>query len=258
MNRLQSRVHTFLHQAKKTTRKPIPDKPLTLDFPHRLFTPEHYEKNYAYPLLIWLHSHDSSEYELDSVMPHVSLRNYVAIAIRGPHASPSNERRFQWGSTHTCTAVAEELVLQAIDSASEKLSINRSKVFLAGHGAGGTMAQWIGLRHSQRVAGVVSIHGGFPRRSKSLVQWKLARKLPVLFMYGEQSELCDTDEVCRSLQHAHSAGLKYRFSQFPASDELDTAMADTANRFMMELVTGQPDSSMQAAIPQELENDSLR
>ncbi len=257
MNRLQSRVQTYLHTAKSTTRKPISDKPLALDFSHRLFTPEHYEKSYQYPLLIWLHSNDSSEYELDSVMPHVSLRNYVGLAIRGPQASPCNDRRFQWGNSTTNVAVAEELVLQAIDAASEKLSINRSKVFLAGHGAGGTLAQWIGLRHSQQVAGVVSIHGGFPRRSKSLVRWKLARKLPVLLMYGEHSELCNSDEVCRSLRHVHSAGLAYRFAQFPATDELDTAMADTANRFMMELVTGQTGCT-QLATSQEIENDSFR
>jgi len=239
MNRLQTRAQTLLHKAKKPTRNPIPDKPLKLDFPHRLFTPEHYEKGYEYPLVVWLHSHDSSEYELDSVMPHLSLRNYVAIAIRGTQASQCNERRFQWGNSNTSMAVSEELVLQAIDAASNKLSINRSKIFLAGHGVGGTLAQWIGLRNRQRFAGVVSIHGGFPRRSKSLVQWKLARKLPVLFMYGEQSELCDTDDVCRSLRQVHSAGLAYRFAQFPTNDGLDTAMAESANRFMMELITGQ-------------------
>ncbi len=239
MNRLQTRAQTLLNKSERPTRNPIPAKPLTLNFPHRLFTPEHYEKSYEYPLVVWLHSHDSSEYELDSVMPHISLRNYVAIAIRGTQASRCSERRFQWGNSNTSMAVAEDLVLQAVDAASMKLSINRSKIFLAGHGDGGTLAQWIGLRHSHRFAGVVSIHGGFPRRSKSLVQWKRARTLPVLFMYGEHSDLCDTDEVCRSLRHVHSAGLEYRFAQFPANDELDTAMAESANRFMMGLVTGQ-------------------
>jgi hypothetical protein len=77
-------------------------------------------------------------------------------------------------------------------------------------------------------------------------------------MYGERSELCDTNEVCRSLQTAHSAGLEYRFAQFPANDELDTAMAETANRFMMELVTGQTRDSLQTAAQQEIENDTFR
>ena len=241
MNRLQTRAQTLLNPSKK--RIPLVDKPLSLDFPHRLFTPEKYEAGYDYPLIIWLHSHNSSEYELDGVMPHLSLRNYVALAIRGPQVSRANDRRFQWGKTPSAMALSEELILQAMDATSNKLSINRRKIFLMGHGEGGTLAQWLGLRHSQRIAGVVSIHGGFPHRAKCLTQWKRARSLPVLFMYGERSELCDTDEVCRSLCHVHSAGLSYHFAQFPTGDDLDTSMADTANRFMMELVVGQASSS---------------
>jgi phospholipase/carboxylesterase len=190
-------------------------------------------------MVIWLHSDSSSEYELDCIMPHLSLRNYVAIAIRGTQVAPCCDRRFHWAQSPTAMMVAEELVLQTIAATSAEFSINRNKVFIAGHGFGGTLAQWLGLRNSQLLAGVVSIDGGFPRGSKSLIRWKLARKLPVLFMYGDQSELCDTDEVCRSLRHAYSAGLQYRFAQFSAADELDTAMAEAANRFMMDVVVGQ-------------------
>lgn len=54
-----------------------------LEIPHRLFVPEHFEPRYDYPLIVWLHSDDSSEWELDSVMEAISLRNYLAIAPRG-------------------------------------------------------------------------------------------------------------------------------------------------------------------------------
>ncbi|MBU6387985.1 MAG: hypothetical protein KGS49_18735, partial [Planctomycetes bacterium] len=53
--------------------------PPSIGFPHRLFVPEHYESGYAYPLLVWLHSDHSSEYELDSVMHSLSMRNYAAV-----------------------------------------------------------------------------------------------------------------------------------------------------------------------------------
>ncbi len=243
MNRLQSRVQSHFQTATKRACFRLPEESLTLGFHHRLFTPEHYEEGYAYPLVIWLHSHGSSEYELDGLMPHLSIRNYVAVAIRATQLSESNEQRFLWGNSSTAMAVAEEMVLQTIKAVPNKISINRQKIFLAGHGVGGTVAQWIGLRNSHALAGVVSIHGGFPRRPKSLVQWKAARRLPVLFMYGQQSELCDTNEVCRSLRHVHSAGLRYQFAQFPAGDDLDTAMTDTANRFMMDVVVEKPENA---------------
>lgn len=47
------------------------------------FGPLHYEPNYRYPLLIWLHGLGESEQTLLSIMPEISLRNYVAIAPRG-------------------------------------------------------------------------------------------------------------------------------------------------------------------------------
>lgn len=243
MNRLQSRVQSHLHAATKRTSGGLSEKSLTLDCPHRLFMPEHYEEKYAYPLVIWLHSHGSSEYELDGVMPHLSLRNYVGIAVRGTQVSQANQRRFLWGKSATTMAVAEEIVFQAIDAFSDKISIDHQKIFLAGHGAGGTLAQWIGLRHSQKFAGIVSVHGAFPRRSKTLVHWKQSRKVPVLFMYGERSELCNTDEVCRSLQQVHLAGLRYQFAQFATGDDLDSSMTGMANRFMMNQIVDRTGSS---------------
>ncbi|MDZ4850181.1 MAG: PHB depolymerase family esterase [Pirellulaceae bacterium] len=248
MKYLQSRVQQFMPLATKRSSIALSETSLSLDFPHRLFTPEHYEPNYAYPLVIWLHSQDSSEYELDSVMPHLSIRNYVALAIRGPRASQVKERCFRWGKSTSAMTTVEDYVLQAIKATSEHISFDRRKVFLMGVGAGGTLAQWLGMRNSQNFAGVVSFHGGFPRRSDTLVHWKAARKLPVLMTYGESSELCDADEVCRSLRNVHSAGLRYQFAQFATGDDLDTGMTSCANQFMMNLVADRSNESTSAPL----------
>jgi len=212
--------------------------PLLLDFAHRLFTPEHYEDRYEYPLVIWLHSQDSSEYELDGVMPHLSLRNYVAIAPRAIQTSKLNERKFCWNQSPTNLAIAEKRVMQSISHAITDLSIRPDRVFLAGYGTGGTLAQWIGLRNSESIAGVVSINGTFPERCKSILQWRDARKMPVMFIHGSDSTLCNADQTCHALKSAHSAGLSFQFIQFPCGDELNTAMTATANQFIMNIVTG--------------------
>ena len=47
-----------------------------------LFVPLHYEPNYAYPLIVWLHGAQDDERQLKRVMPFISLRNYVAVAPR--------------------------------------------------------------------------------------------------------------------------------------------------------------------------------
>ena len=59
----------------------------TPDAGHALFAPLHYESNYAYPLIVWLHGANDDERQLKRIMPFVSLRNYVAVSPRGTVAA---------------------------------------------------------------------------------------------------------------------------------------------------------------------------
>lgn len=217
--------------------------PLGLEVPHRFFTPEHFERNYAYPLVIWLHSQDSSEYELDSVMPAISLRNYVGLALRGTHAG-NRPNLYAWGYSQTAYGIVEESVLDALSLAVETFSINPSMVFLAGQGQGGTLAQAIGLRHPERFAGVVSFNGIFPDAQSTLWRWKEARRLPVLSMHSGVAANRQAEQLLRSVRQTYAFGLRYQFAEFVGDDDLNTAMTQAANRFMMGWVTGE--SSAQA------------
>src|SRR4051794_19841644 len=48
-----------------------------------VFAPLHYESNYAYPLLVWLHGPGDDESQLKRIMPLISMRNYVGVGPRG-------------------------------------------------------------------------------------------------------------------------------------------------------------------------------
>jgi phospholipase/carboxylesterase len=225
-------------------RTPSIPKSIELPFAHRLFVPECYEPGYAYPLVVWLHSDASSEMELDGVMAALSRRNYIAIAPRGNVKSKGSCNRYRWGTSATDCAVAEDFVWSSVCEVAELLSVNLNKVFLAGFGAGGSMAQWIGLKCASQIAGVVSISGAFPKSPRSLSNWKLARHLRTLLIQRQGSSLCSDDEFIRAVKLAHQSGLNYRFVQAQTDtfdtnpDELDSSMLDAANRFMMGIVTG--------------------
>jgi phospholipase/carboxylesterase len=241
------------HNSRDRIVSETPSPPL--DFPHRLFVPRSYEPGYAYPLIVWLHSDSSSEMELDGVMESLSTQNFVAIAPRGNVNARGSERRFQWGQTLTDCAAAEDLVWESVHAAMSSLSIHPDRVFLAGFGGGATMAQWIGLKYPEQLAGVVSLSGAFPRAARALSNWKKARNLEVLFSQCEGSTVCSHDEMARAVKIAFQAGLNFRFVQnrcqsacgksanvscFGASqaDELHESMLAVANRFMMGIVTG--------------------
>jgi phospholipase/carboxylesterase len=181
--------------------------------------------------------------ELDHVMPALSLRNYIGIAPRGNVKSRGSQRRYRWGTTLTDCAVAEDLVWDSVRAAMNVLSIHSDRIFLAGFGGGGTMAQWIGLKYASQLAGVVSLTGAFPKTSRVLSNWKIARNLKVLFAQRQGSTICSEDDMMQAVKFAHQSGLDYRFLQAQSEDdtegnELDAAMLQAANRFMMGIVTG--------------------
>jgi phospholipase/carboxylesterase len=232
---------TFLNASRC---RPFNETTIDLPFAHRTFVPRHYESGYDYPLVVWLHSSSSSEMELDNVMSALSTQNYIAIAPRANVTCRGTANRFRWGASSTDCAVAEDLVWDCINAASSNLSVNIDKVFLAGFGAGGTMAQWIGLKYTSQIAGVVSLSAPFPKTPRVLSNWKRARSLPVLFAQQQGSTLCSDEEMVRAIRTSHQSGLDYKFWQLRADyenlgdeDGLDSTMLDAANRFMMSIVT---------------------
>lgn len=205
-----------------------------------MFGPERYEPRYDYPLIVWLHSSHSAERELENVMPSLSLQNYVGCAPRGTQSCGTSGRLFRWGKSAAATALAEEVVFEAIEIAAAQFSIARNRVFLAGFGCGGTMAWRVALRYPQRFAGVVSICGDFPSQDQPLTNFASAREVPALWMYGAESSNCGVQQVCEAMPILHGASLAVDIRQYPCGNELLTNMLFDMNAWVMEQVTNQP------------------
>lgn len=212
-----------------------------------LFGPESYEPRYDYPLIVWLHSCESSELELENVMPDLSMRNYVSCAPRGTVACDPEGKYFRWGQSAASVAIAEEVVFESVAAATLQFNISPKKVFLAGFGGGATMAWRIALRYPQRFAGVVSICGQFPQANQPLTNLHFARQLPTLWLYGEQSKECGVQQVCETLPMLHSAKLGVDIRQYPCGTELLSNMLVDVNSWLMSKVTQQPASETPTA-----------
>lgn len=205
-----------------------------------LFGPESYEPRYDYPLVVWLHSCESSELELENVMPELSLRNYVSCAPRGTDACDTEGKFFRWGQSSASTAISEEIIFESIALASRQFNISQQKIFLAGFGGGGSMAWRIAMRYPQRFAGAVSICGGFPNSNQPLMNLHNVRDLSTMWLYGEHSEQCGVQHVCDSMSVLHTARLNVDIRQYPCGDELLSNMLVDVNNWLMSKVTSQP------------------
>jgi phospholipase/carboxylesterase len=210
--------------------------------PSTLFGPVHYEPNYAYPLVIWLHGDGLSERQLLKVMPLVSLRNYVAVAPRGPFRLPEAEIRsaFSWSERPGDLAAAEHCIFEALDEAAAQYHIAEHRVFLAGAGTGGTTALRLALMHAERFAGAASLGGPFPSGQAPLARLTEARNLPLFLAHGRGDSAFDGEALSEQLRLFHAAGMNVTLRQYPGDSTLAPHMLSDMNRWLMEIVTGTP------------------
>jgi phospholipase/carboxylesterase len=201
------------------------------------FLPEHYEAGYAYPLVIWLHGSGEDERQLSTILPELSLRNYVGVAPQGtiyPEFGPG----YAWSEISEGCESAREKIYTAIDYAAARANIAPQRIFLAGRGEGGTMAIRLALQEPDRFAGALSFGGSFPRGQNVLSRLKDARGLPLFFAVGGDSLEYPTEQLCDDLKLCHLAWLSVFVKQYhPCADELVVDMMRDANEWMMNLVT---------------------
>ncbi len=213
------------------------------DCPHAVFAPLHYEPNYAYPLLVWLHGGGDSERQLRRIMPAVSLRNYVAVAPQGTLSVPRKNNPgngYRWVQTPEHVAQAEQRVLASIAAAQLRFHIRPDRIFLAGYECGGTMAFRIGTEHADRFAGLVSLSGPFPTQGTPLAKLDVVRELPLFVAACREGKYYPTEQVCDNLRLFHSAGMSITLREYPGEDGLTPQMLADIDRWIMEQITLPP------------------
>lgn len=218
-------------------RRPVRDR-LT---PHATFVPLHYERGYAYPLVVWLHSSSGNESELRQVMPLVSMRNFVAVAPRGTFPHRRQGDAHGWRQLPGDIEEAEARIDDCIRLAQERYNIHPDRIFLVGQGSGGTMALRVAWSNPAKYAGVATLGGPLPWHLCPFRHVKQIRRLPCLLAMSRQSRDYPDDRVCGDLRLLHSAGCTVALRQYPGGDELTTVMLADLNRWLMQFVCGSGD-----------------
>ncbi len=208
------------------------------EFPYASFAPLHYERNYAYPLVVWLHGPGDNESQLKRIMPLVSMRNYVAIAPRGTAAVADSDRGFDWRQTPSQIETAERRVLECIARIRKRFHLAADRMFIAGYDSGGTMALRIACRQPRMFSGVLSLGGAFPEGFAPLAQLSEVRRLSIFLACNRAAVRYPSVAVCRDLRLLHSAGMSIVLREYPGPDGIVPQMLSDMDRWMMEQITG--------------------
>jgi len=201
---------------------------------HRsFFLPLHYTPGYEYPLVVWIHSNGFNENQIDHVMPHISLRNYIGVGVRGTRAADSTGHCFDWHQSPSAIAASHEAVAEAIDDARNRFSVNHSRIVLAGFRHGGTMALRIAMRDPDRFAAAVSIAGRMPQGAIRNIHQLRRRRLPMLWQWAKANADYTEENLKSDCRSVMALGGQVEIRQYPGDDEMDTVVLGDLDEWIM-------------------------
>lgn len=132
------------------------------DWPVAIFVPERYEERYAYPLIIWFHSDDTDEDQLEDVLTAISPQNYCGLALRGNQANPVTGG-YRWNAdvAQFGSVPIRDLLHLTTCRLRRAFHIHSERIFLAGAGSGADTALQVLVQRPDWFAGAILLdpHG---------------------------------------------------------------------------------------------------
>lgn len=177
----------------------------TTDRPHAIHLPEHYEAGYAYPLVVWFHGDGFDETEVSSVMPNISERNYIGLALRGNLDCGGG---FAWSNSpedlQTLINDVESLVLDM----RRQYHIHSERIYLAGFGSGASSAMELILQKPEWFGGAACFCGSFPELKIPHPRFRELRNKRVLLATSTNSRTCKVGDVVAAGRMLYSSGMQ--------------------------------------------------
>ncbi|GIX05173.1 MAG: hypothetical protein KatS3mg114_1042 [Planctomycetaceae bacterium] len=147
------------------------------DGPHALALPDVYEPAYSYPLIVWFHREGSDEEEVFEVLPLISERNYIALALRG---NVEDGPAAEWSTAKDPPGQIAQRLQGTIEHLRTIVNLHPDRVILAGMGTGGQVALEVFLHRPEWFQGVASLNGNFQLTEMPLVRLRALRGRRVL------------------------------------------------------------------------------
>jgi phospholipase/carboxylesterase len=202
----------------------------------RTYLPVGYERNYAYPLVVFFHPDGSNEHAALELAPKLSDRNLISISLRAPRTlGLLNDRMPACTWDGVSTDEIQDSVLRAIAQTRSQFNIHTERVYFAGLGDGARTAYRVGFQLSDQIAGIASLNGPFPtaEMNRPLFRLPQARKLKVLIGHGIQNQHCPISQADRAFRLMYAAGTNVRFLKYSTNRTISDDMLRDVNRWII-------------------------
>lgn len=221
------------------------------------YIPTGYEKNYAYPLIVWLAAPSSDLADetapaaaLRQRMVGVSDRNYLGLSVavdeaellcaEGVVTSPEFNPETVLGDDSTAAIelmddVAERVRL-AVTQLRSEYRVHGERIFIAGEGAAATLALLLQFQHPDWFAGVITVSGQRPGLPRSLSRFRELAGKRVFLAHSELEPLARQDEVRRLALLLNSSGLRVCARKYRTQSLVGRGLLRDVDRWIMSAV----------------------
>lgn len=204
--------------------------------PHAVYIPEHYEAGYAYPLIVWFHGDGASEAELAQVMPSISDRNYIGVALRGDLTSGAGH---SWSVDGTQSAELLQDVRAIVTSLRREYHIHSERIYLAGFGSGATTAVQVMLNKPEWFGGVISFSGEMPKPDAPLTRVDELKDKRILLATSLESTTTRVGDVVAAGRLLYSVGMQVGTRVYQGVEASPTTkMLRDLNSWLMDDICG--------------------
>ena len=181
------------------------------DWPVAIFVPQRYEECYAYPLIIWLHSDDTDEDQLEDVLEAISPQNYVGLSLRGNQLNNvTGGYRWNLDAAQFGSVPLPELLHATTCRLRRAFHIHSERIFIAGAGSGADSALQLLVHRPDWFAGAILLDPIGKPESLQAERLTGLRGKPVL---QTQSRDASNEQLARNIESVRlirSAGARMR------------------------------------------------
>jgi predicted esterase len=201
--------------------------------------PAGYDSTRAYPLLLGLHGYGSNPRQFARLYERAGSPKLIFAALQAPYPmAAGKEPGYSWVTwskdDSTARRTSSELSTEYIVEAARQLAsrYRTSGTWLLGFSQGCGMAYATGLRHSDRLKGIICFGGGFDTLRFTAEQYATARELPVFSSHGLEDRVVEHAYGAASREFLARQGFKVTVADFPGGHSVPEEPLTKAVRWM--------------------------
>ena len=180
--------------------------------------------------VIWLHGLGADGADFEPIVPALELPARLAVRFVFPHAPVRavtinmGMRMRAWydifelggGREDEAGIRASQALLEGLIAREQKRGIEARRIVLAGFSQGGAIALQTGLRHAERLAGIMALSTWLPLAAALAAERHAAnRDVPVFMAHGTMDEMIVLERAERSRERLVELGYAPEWREYP-------------------------------------------